>query len=472
MKNQALNIFVPFDIQKTDDEKHLVYGYASTETIDSQGEIVEKAAIEGALDDYLKWANIREMHNASAVGTAQEATMDHKGLYICAKISDPVAWVKVKEKVYKGFSIGGSATKKVNKVIKTLKMTEISLVDRPANPDAVIELWKSDSKQEDKIKKGKSFAKSYWNMVALTRMIYDLNELRSNIEAEQEMEGDEDSQLSKKVQDAISVLIGLFEAMSAEEMAEIRAGTEVGSGVPEAVEMMAKTEALQKAGKRNNKIDQSSIQSIHDMAEGLGAMCKKGPSSMMSGTSMKEAGETVEDIKKDDAGKIINKEETMEQKDFDQIQKMFQATVAPISEAVTKLEDKVKTQDETIKKQEAEKVQKVEGLTKENETLRTEIKQLKEQPVDNGKGVTKIASGGITVDKTQDIGKFNQELLTEVQNSTRIQDLVMKRKAGDQGADDQLKEEAISMIKKIHKTPGREIAERKDVVREATMAKV
>ena len=64
------------DITKVDEEQRMVFGYASTAALDSQGEIVLPSAIEKALPDYMRFANIREMHSSSAVGTAQVATMD------------------------------------------------------------------------------------------------------------------------------------------------------------------------------------------------------------------------------------------------------------------------------------------------------------------------------------------------------------------------------------------------------------
>src|ERR1700733_2187245 len=103
-----LNFFVP--LEKIDQAKRLVYGYASTEALDSQGEIVKKEAIEAALPDYMRFANIREMHQPSAVGVAKEAELDGKGLHLAAKIVDDDAWLKVVEGVYKGFSIGGRVT--------------------------------------------------------------------------------------------------------------------------------------------------------------------------------------------------------------------------------------------------------------------------------------------------------------------------------------------------------------------------
>jgi HK97 family phage prohead protease len=127
-------------IAKIDGEQRMVWGYASTEIEDEQGETVTRDALAAALDDYMRFANIREMHQPSAVGIAREAAVDDKGLYLGAKIVDDDAWAKVVEGVYKGFSIGGRVTARDpmdRRVIIGLSLTEISVVDRPANPEAV-----------------------------------------------------------------------------------------------------------------------------------------------------------------------------------------------------------------------------------------------------------------------------------------------------------------------------------------------
>lgn len=133
-------------ISKIDDEKQSVWGYASTPALDSDDEIVDLDAIKAALPGYLEWGNIREMHKSSAVGVAidGDTQVDEKGLWLGARIVDPLAWQKVKEKVYKGFSIGGEIIKKVGKRITELSLIEISLVDRPANPECKIEVVKFD----------------------------------------------------------------------------------------------------------------------------------------------------------------------------------------------------------------------------------------------------------------------------------------------------------------------------------------
>jgi phage head maturation protease len=132
-------------IAKLDHERRMVWGYASTEAEDDQGEIIRRDALEAALDDYMRFANIREMHQPSAVGIAEEAAIDERGLYLGARIVDSEAWEKVVAGVYKGFSIGGRVTARDpadRKVITGLSLTEISVVDRPANPEAVFDCWK------------------------------------------------------------------------------------------------------------------------------------------------------------------------------------------------------------------------------------------------------------------------------------------------------------------------------------------
>lgn len=138
---QDFKVFLP--IAKVDKEKQTVSGYASTPTKDGDGEIVTLDAIRGALPDYMAWGNIREMHKLNAVGVAQEANIDTKGLFLTAKIVDKAAWEKCLAGVYKGFSIGGRKVDKVGNEITEIEMTEISIVDRPSNPDCSLSLAKS-----------------------------------------------------------------------------------------------------------------------------------------------------------------------------------------------------------------------------------------------------------------------------------------------------------------------------------------
>ena len=142
-------------MEAQDDGTVKVWGYASSEAVDSDGEVIAAEAMKAAIPDYMKFGAVREMHGSNAAGTAIEINVEDDGrTFFGAHIVDPVAVTKVKTGVYKGFSIGGSITARdeLNKSqITGLKLTEISLVDRPANPDAVFTCFKADKpKDEDK----------------------------------------------------------------------------------------------------------------------------------------------------------------------------------------------------------------------------------------------------------------------------------------------------------------------------------
>lgn len=143
------------EITKTeaqDDGTIKVWGYASSASVDSDGETITADAMKAAIPDYMKFGAVREMHGKSAAGTAIEARVEDDGrTFFGAHVVDPIAVKKVQTGVYKGFSIGGRVTARddLNKsVIKGLNLVEISLVDRPANPDAVFTCYKADGVDE------------------------------------------------------------------------------------------------------------------------------------------------------------------------------------------------------------------------------------------------------------------------------------------------------------------------------------
>lgn len=154
--NLLKKIFANFDLSKTeeqDDGTIKVWGYASADTEDSDGEIITADAMKAALPGYMKWGAVREMHQAKAAGTAIEAEVQDDGkTWFGAHVVDTEAVKKVKAGVYKGFSIGGKVTARdeLNKsVIKGLNLIEVSLVDRPANPDAVFTMYKAEGLEEE-----------------------------------------------------------------------------------------------------------------------------------------------------------------------------------------------------------------------------------------------------------------------------------------------------------------------------------
>ena len=146
------------DIAKTEDQDDgtiKVWGWASTGAVDSDGEIITPEAMKAALPDYMKFGAVREMHQSKAAGTAIEAEVHDDGkTWFGAHVVDSEAVKKVKASVYKGFSIGGKVTDRdqMNKsIIKGIKLVEVSLVDRPANPEAVITIMKAERTAEDDV---------------------------------------------------------------------------------------------------------------------------------------------------------------------------------------------------------------------------------------------------------------------------------------------------------------------------------
>jgi phage head maturation protease len=125
-----------------------VFGVASTGARDEAGEIVRPEAMKAALPDYARYPALREMHQPTAAGRTLEASVDDDGATrIVAHVVDPVAIAKVKSRTYSGFSIGGRVLARDPadaSIITKIRLSEISLVDRPANPEAVIDLWKAD----------------------------------------------------------------------------------------------------------------------------------------------------------------------------------------------------------------------------------------------------------------------------------------------------------------------------------------
>jgi ribosomal protein L16 Arg81 hydroxylase len=157
-------------VEEQEDGTIKVFGIASSETRDAAKEIVLADAMKSALPDYSRFPALREMHQPMAAGKVLEADVDDDNItHIVAHVVDPVAITKVKTGVYAGFSIGGKVLKRDptdRSIITALKLVEISLVDSPCNPDAVLSMWKADTMTEfkpasaDVIARAKQLAKA------------------------------------------------------------------------------------------------------------------------------------------------------------------------------------------------------------------------------------------------------------------------------------------------------------------------
>ena len=137
--------------EKQEDGTLLVYGKATDDSLDIDQQICDAAWLEKAMPEWFKTGgNIREQHSSIAAGVAKELNSTSDGHYISALVVDPVSVKKVETGVLKGFSIGIRAprvvrdNKAANGRIIDGQIVEVSLVDRPANPNAKLMLAKSN----------------------------------------------------------------------------------------------------------------------------------------------------------------------------------------------------------------------------------------------------------------------------------------------------------------------------------------
>jgi hypothetical protein len=157
----TVNLFA--QIAKVDELKHEVWGIATAEVIDKEGEIFD---YDSSKPYFKKWSdeiakatdgkslgNVREMHAPSAVGklVAIDFDDDLKQVRVGARIVDNTAWQKCMQGVYTGFSIGGAYVKawKDGEYVRfTAKPVEISVVDNPCVPGAHFTAVKADGSFE------------------------------------------------------------------------------------------------------------------------------------------------------------------------------------------------------------------------------------------------------------------------------------------------------------------------------------
>ena len=151
-KDNSVRVSMP--IAKVDQERRIVSGFATLDNLDRQDDIVPAEASVRAFKNFQ--GNIREMHDQTkAVGKMVEFKEDmyfdpkteemFNGVYVSAYISKGAedTWQKVLDGTLAGFSIAGDITEedsvydadleKSVRIIKDYSLSELSLVDVPAN---------------------------------------------------------------------------------------------------------------------------------------------------------------------------------------------------------------------------------------------------------------------------------------------------------------------------------------------------
>jgi phage head maturation protease len=398
-----------------DDGTIKVWGYASSGEKDSDGETILPDAMKAAIGDYMKFGAVREMHQPLAAGTAIEIDVQEDGrTWFGAHVVDPIAVKKVQTEVYKGFSIGGKVLKRndLNKtIIEEIKLTEVSLVDRPANPEAVFTMYKADNieKPEDQgtLKKG------MYSVSNFASMLQSIAYLIQETEWEADYEGDS-SPIPAQLRSWLTTGAGIFEAMAKEEIAELV--TALGATVAEksavaddlkkaegTTEPEPKPEVVEKAGSRYSKATKSVLANIHK--------------------AIKEAAEHMDTLKYEDAEEAEDEEET--EKSDDEADDDSDKKDDDSTEKSDAVDDLTKTEtNEDLNK-----------ALKDNELLKAELDELKKKAAPPKGSVTAVPTVVEKADETVTKSSDNVEKVEEVP---------------EEGTE----ERALYEIKKAHKSGG------------------
>lgn len=174
--------------------------YASTKDKDRMNDVVEPTAFEETLKQYMTNPIVLLQHDMDKpIGNVVEASIDDKGLFIKAKITEDTDWVfsKLKNGVLRTFSIWYSVKDyetienvdsewnySYTNIIKALELFEISLVSVPANPFALVKSFDSCFKSEEEVETKE-----------------DENEILENVESEEAEDQEEDKTEEVKAND-------------------------------------------------------------------------------------------------------------------------------------------------------------------------------------------------------------------------------------------------------------------------------
>ncbi|MDT0435611.1 MULTISPECIES: hypothetical protein [Streptomyces] len=145
--------------EEQDDGTYMVYGPAASSHLDRDRQRLNSAWLDTAMPAWFaEGANVREQHDAKravGVGVGLVKGDGDSGHMLASHIVDPVACLKVKHKVLKGYSVGikgpkvrlGKADAPGGEVVGG-DIVEVSIVDRPCNPTTLFEIAKADGAGE------------------------------------------------------------------------------------------------------------------------------------------------------------------------------------------------------------------------------------------------------------------------------------------------------------------------------------
>lgn len=325
-------LYIP--IAKVDEEKREVWGYATSEAIDSQGDIIDYEASKRAFSSWV--GNIREMHDEKRViGKAIDIQFDdlNRRVLIGAKISESAdgqnAWTKVKEGLFSGFSIGGMVHRVVDEMrtladganetvrrILDYTLAETSLVDNPANPEARLVMVKQIDGDLQRVEEDGStllLPQAWWVNKYLHTPMKKSDSDDNNTETNQEdtmaddIRSDEDvkEEVSEETTEATEEVVEETTEAATEETAE-EVVEEEAAEVAEAEEVEAAEEVTTEETTEEDSPEEEKS-SLAEMKKSLAAIAK----SLSESKSADELQKAVKTLKDEVVGKISSLEDRL-----------------------------------------------------------------------------------------------------------------------------------------------------------------
>ena len=156
-------------VTKISEEDRLIAGWISVEVVDRQGEVIPIEELRKAMVKFMdRGGPLLFGHSNRPIGkilsyeVREHPDTGKPGIYVIAKIfrdytMDDIVWELIKEGKITGFSVAGRAEAEVvqgdggtHVSRKNIELLEISLVDRPANPYAIIEEYNVFAKGDER----------------------------------------------------------------------------------------------------------------------------------------------------------------------------------------------------------------------------------------------------------------------------------------------------------------------------------
>lgn len=335
-----VQLSMPF--AKVNQEMRTVTGYATLDNIDSQGDIVLAEASAKAFSRAR--GNLREMHQPIAVGKVVDFREDeyfdatsgklYRGIFVTARVSEGAedTWKKVLDGTLTGFSIGGDINdassefvKEAGRTVRFIKdydLTELSLVDNPANQLAnVFSIQKSATTGSVTVT-GMVADTQIENVficktddTVLVKEVESIDCPECGVRMENAGWFEEGPNRAEKVKEIVSKFLSPTEKEAAPENAESEGGVEMGT---------------------EDKVEKSEA-AAEDVVETAGTEEVSEP--------VDPPAETVDEVV-DDASKIEKKLDELKETINESLEKSREATDARVSELETRIDTLSKNLDE------------------------------------------------------------------------------------------------------------------------------